>query len=105
MLAYQHRVDELVQFDPEPWNHRNLTKPPTVGLRDWRVQMDHHDVARFELLAVRPLARLSYPASGISATAGDRFQAARVSAAWYARRTLKRLDAMRRTALHADHSS
>ena len=28
MLGYQKRVDEIVQFDPEPWNHRNLEKPP-----------------------------------------------------------------------------
>ena len=94
MLGYQTRVDEIVQFDPEPWNHRNLEKPPTVGLRDWRSQMSPRDVARFELLAGPTLRKFGYAPSERTATARDRYDAATTLASWQAHRVRKRVEAM-----------
>jgi Sulfotransferase family len=105
MLGYQTRVDEIVQFDPEPWNHRNLEKPPTVGLRDWRSQMKPRDVARFELLAGHTLRRYSYATSDISATTRDRYDAAATLATWQARRVRKRVGAIYSAGRHRVRSS
>jgi hypothetical protein len=92
MLGYQARVDEIVQFDPEPWNHDSLAKPPTAGLRDWRSQMCTRDIARFELLAGPALRRFSYELSGTAATARDRYDAAAAVTAWQAHRMRKRVE-------------
>jgi len=92
MLAYQERVDEIVQFDPEPWNHGNLAKPPTVGLRDWRAQMNERDLARFELLAGPTLEQFGYEPSGAAATPRDRYDAAAALTAWQAHRVRKRVE-------------
>lgn len=92
MLRYQKRVDEIVQFDPEPWNHGNLAKPPTVGLRDWRTQMSKRDLARFELLAGPTLERFEYEPSGTAATPRDRYDAAAAVTAWQAHRVRKRVE-------------
>jgi hypothetical protein len=91
MLRYQDRVDQLVRFDPEPWNHANLSKPPTPGLRDWREQMGSHDIARFAVLAGATLERFGYERAAVGPTVGDRAGAARVAVAWQARRLRKRL--------------
>ena len=92
MLGYQQRVGEIVQFDPEPWNHDNLAKPPTVGLRDWRSQMSKRDLARFELLAGPALERFGYEPSGTAATPRDRYDAAAAMTAWQAHRVRKRVE-------------
>jgi hypothetical protein len=105
MLGYQKRVDEIVQFDPEPWNHRNLEKPPTVGLRDWRTQMSPRDVARFELLAGPTLRKFSYVLSDVSPTARDRYDAASTAAIWQARRVRKRVGALYRAGVRRVRSA
>jgi hypothetical protein len=92
MLGYQERVGEIVQFDPEPWNHGNLAKPPTVGLRDWRTQMSKRDLAQFELLAGPTLERFSYEPSGTAPTPRDRYDAALAVTAWQAHRVRKRVE-------------
>jgi hypothetical protein len=92
MLGYQQRVEQIVQHDPEPWNHDNLAKPPTVGLRDWRTQMSKRDLARFELLAGSTLERFSYELSGTTATARDRYDAAAAMTTWQAHRVRKRVE-------------
>src|SRR4051812_20808382 len=94
MLGYQARVAEIVQFDPDPTNHRNLAKPPTVGLRDWRTQMSRSDVARFELLGSNTLRQFSYEPSGATPTARDRRDAAAALAAWQTHRVRKRVTTM-----------
>jgi hypothetical protein len=92
MLGYQQRVEKIVQFDPEPWNHGNLAKPPTIGLRDWRTQMSKRDLARFEILAGPALKQFGYEPSGTDATPRDRVDAAAAMAAWQAHRVRKRVE-------------
>jgi hypothetical protein len=47
----------------EQWQHPNLDRPPTAGLRDWRRDMRPHDVAVFEAVAGRTLAAAGYECS------------------------------------------
>lgn len=59
MLRYYERTDDLYAGGP-PKHHRNLAKPPTKGMRDWRRQMEASDVATFESIAGDLLEELGY---------------------------------------------
>ena len=84
MLRYHERED--LAATGAMWKYRNVTRPPTPGLRDWRTQMDRRDLERFEALAGPTLQAAGYeravPSPRVSARArasGDRV-AARVQA-------------------------
>lgn len=57
MLRYYERAEAIVGGTP---HHRNIARAPTKGLRDWRREMSHRDVALFEALAGDLLAELGY---------------------------------------------
>jgi hypothetical protein len=59
MLRYYERTDDLYRGGP-PKHHRNLAKPPTRGMRDWRRQMGPANVATFESIAGGLLEELGY---------------------------------------------
>jgi hypothetical protein len=44
----------------EHWQHANVDRPPTAGLRDWRTGMAPRDLARFEAIAGAELAAAGY---------------------------------------------
>jgi len=50
--------------------HASLVRPPTKGLRDWRLQMSHAQVSDFEAIARRELVscgyELAFPAPGVA---------------------------------------
>lgn len=60
MLRYHERADRLVPTLSHNESHRNLYKPPTRGLRDWRRDLAPRDIAVFEALAGDLLDELGY---------------------------------------------
>jgi hypothetical protein len=60
MLRYHEHAEPLMANLAFGAEHRNLSRPPTKGLRDWRVEMDKDDVARFESIAGDLLEELGY---------------------------------------------
>jgi hypothetical protein len=60
MLRYHEGADRLVPSLSHHEHHRNLYKPPTAGLRDWRRDLAPRDVAVFEALAGDLLVELGY---------------------------------------------
>lgn len=76
MLRYFEKAGDLGVNES---NHRNLSRPPTAGLRDWRRQMPARQVAIFEYLAGDTLADLGYQLAGDPLSVRDR---ARLSAMW-----------------------
>lgn len=79
MLRYYERAGELLPTMSHLEHHRNIHRPPTSGLRDWRRELPPADVAVFERLAGELLDELGYPrgasASGArSAVAAARFR-------------------------------
>lgn len=60
MLRYFERADDVVATTSHQEYHDNLFRPPTKGLRDWRAQMPHRDVALFEALAGDALKAFGY---------------------------------------------
>ena len=57
MLLYFERAEKL---GSNGTHHRNLRRPPTRNLRDWRQQLTAADVALFEVLAGDLLSELGY---------------------------------------------
>jgi hypothetical protein len=60
MLRYHERADALVASLSHNESHRNLYRPPTAGLRDWRRELAPKQVAVFEALAGDLLDELGY---------------------------------------------
>ena len=65
MLGYAEEVD--VSARP---HQQNLRRPPTVGLRDWRTDLEPGDVAGFEDVAGDVLAALGYELAGTAHASG-----------------------------------
>jgi Sulfotransferase family len=57
MLRYFERADRVAGDTP---HFRNIYRPPTKGLRDWRAQMAAEDVEQFEALAGDVLTAAGY---------------------------------------------
>jgi hypothetical protein len=60
MLRYHEHAAPLVQALAIPDEHRNLLRPPTKGLRDWRTQITPAQLALFEALAGDTLRTFGY---------------------------------------------
>jgi hypothetical protein len=78
MLQYYERADAVLdKVRGGTWatGHKNIFKPPTKGLRDWRTQMSRQDVEVFEALAGDLLADLGYERTVRSLTASVRTRA------------------------------
>jgi hypothetical protein len=60
MLSYPARFDDVIAPDLQPEIHQRLRRPPTKGLRSWREQMSHDDVAAFEAVAGDALAKFGF---------------------------------------------
>ena len=75
MLRY-HEASRVASERP---HYRNVARPPTPGLRDWRREMTPADVAAFEAVAGRLLEELGYRRGAPRVGPADR---ARAAAAW-----------------------
>jgi hypothetical protein len=60
MLRYYERANDLYAGNQPPDHHRNLAKPPTKGMRNWRTEMSPVDVRTFEVIAGDLLSELGY---------------------------------------------
>lgn len=60
MLEYHHRADEIVATTAKPERHRDIFRPPTQGLTDWRRELSEDQLARFEAVAADLLEELNY---------------------------------------------
>lgn len=98
MLRYQDRVSEISESDGSPPHYRNISRPPTRGLRDWRTQMAQHDVEVFEALAGDVLSEFGYERGAERIGVRARADARRRQAQTRARRALRRLDRRRSVA-------
>lgn len=76
MLRYFENAEGL---GVDTSNHRNLSRPPTAGLRDWRRQMTSRQLAIFESLAGDTLSDLGYELAGARLRVRDRVH---LSAMW-----------------------
>lgn len=60
MLRYHERAETVIGDVHFPIRHQHLRLPPTPRLRDWRSDMPHESVIKFELLAGGVLSELGY---------------------------------------------
>jgi hypothetical protein len=80
MLDY-HREDPAASVPERNWgHHRNLARPPTSGLRDWRERMSAGDQQLFEAVAGEELSALGYERRFPEVPAGVRARAAAILA-------------------------
>jgi hypothetical protein len=80
MLDY-HREDPAASVPERNWgHHRNLARPPTTGLRDWRERMSDADQQLFEAVAGDQLSSLGYERRFPDVRAGVRARAAAILA-------------------------
>ena len=86
MLRYHERADELVPTLGHTDHHQNLYKPPTVGLRDWRLEMSTADVAVFQSIAGELLDELGYERADVPVSLGTTMRARRYRAGTAIRR-------------------
>ena len=75
MLAYHARAGELLEGLADPTHHRNISRPPTRDIRDWRTAMSARQVQLFELLAGDLLDELGYERSGSTPSVSVRAEA------------------------------
>ncbi|MGH2722666.1 MAG: sulfotransferase family protein [Actinomycetota bacterium] len=75
MLQYHQDADRLLVDEAYRRRHRNLRRPPTGGLRDWRTQMAPRDLAVIEVLAGGLLSVLGYELSSEPRGPGVRLEA------------------------------
>lgn len=60
MLRFNEKSTSSIPRHRQGW-HSNLTGPLARGLRDWRREMSHRNIATFERIAGRELSLLGYP--------------------------------------------
>jgi hypothetical protein len=60
MLTYHEHAETILDHQPFPEEHRNLTRPPTAGLRDWTAELPAPRVELFEQLAGDTLTTFGY---------------------------------------------
>lgn len=60
MLDHTQHASEIIGSTFAPESHRRLQQPATVGLRDWRREMDPADALRFQRVAGGLLEELDY---------------------------------------------
>jgi hypothetical protein len=75
MLHYYERAQGIVDEQPFPEEHRNLLRPPTKGMRDWRTELSRDDLALFDLLAGDTLDEFDYERVASTPSAGMRLRA------------------------------
>jgi hypothetical protein len=64
MLRYHERAAATIAGSRVGAEHRNLHRPLTAGLRDWRTQMDAREVELFQAAVGGTLDALGYPLTG-----------------------------------------
>ena len=65
MLDYHQRADELLGGLRHTDHLQGIRRPPTVGVRDWHVDLSPREIAVFDEIAGEGLDVLGYPRSGL----------------------------------------
>ena len=65
MLDYHQRADELLGGLRHTDHIQGIRRPPTVGVRDWHVDLRPHEIAVFDEIAGDGLDAVGYPRSGL----------------------------------------
>lgn len=76
MLAYHSRAGQLLTGIADPNQHKNISRPPTRDIRDWRTTMPARETELFDLLAGDLLDELGYERSGRAPSVSARAEAA-----------------------------
>jgi Sulfotransferase family len=97
MLRYHERAEPLMANLAFSGEHRNLSRPPTKGLRDWRLEMAPNDIARFESIAGGLLRELGYETT-TSPSLPTRISATKARLEVRARDTVRMIRRRRKTA-------
>jgi hypothetical protein len=74
MLRYYEQVEQVLDSQPYPEEHRNLLRPPTKT-RDWRTELDGEQIALFDQLAGPTLRRFGYERGDARASVRPRLHA------------------------------
>ncbi len=91
MLTYHERATTILGDQPFPEEHRNLLRPPTKGLRDWRTELDRDQIELLECLAGPTLEAFGYERVTASAPPGVRVRAMRARARYASARQYRHL--------------
>lgn len=86
MLRYHEEGESFIAGTKDPEAFKNLARPVTKGLRDWRDQMIESDRAAFESIAGDLLDQLGYEVSTTPASVSLRVQAAVSGVSWQKKR-------------------
>jgi hypothetical protein len=65
MLEYDRRADALLEGVRDTDHIQGIRRPPTVGLRDWHVDLTPHQIAVFDEIAGDTLEEVGYQRSGL----------------------------------------
>jgi Sulfotransferase family len=65
MLSYNERAEQLLEGVRDTGHIQGIRRPPTVGLRDWHVDLAPRQIAVFDEVAGDALDELGYPRSGL----------------------------------------
>lgn len=90
MLRFHEKGADFIAQTHDPAAFRNLAKPITKGMRDWRTQMTPDDIALFEAIAGDLLADVGYDVTGVSMTPRLRLRVAGAAVAWQGKRLASR---------------
>jgi hypothetical protein len=94
MLEYHERADELLSGLRHTGHVQGIRRPPTRGVRDWRVDLTPYQIAVFDEVAGSALDAVGYERSGLRRSPRARLAARAVEVRVLARRT-RRLYAKR----------
>ncbi len=78
MLEYHARADELLAGLRDTDHVQGIRRPPTVGVRDWRVDLTPYEIAVFDEVAGTALDVLGYERSGLRRSTAARLEAATI---------------------------
>ena len=87
MLQYHERADEFLGGLRHTHHIQGIRRPPTVGVRNWRLDLTPHQISVFDEIAGTALDALGYERSGLRRSSRARAEAAAVEAKMTARRT------------------
>lgn len=88
MLQYHEKGREFISATKDPEAFKNLAKPVSSDLRDWRQEISEADAKLFEAIAGAELARFGYPVSDISPTIPTRLKVALAALSWQRKRLM-----------------
>lgn len=86
MLRYHERGEQFIAATPDPGAFKNLARPVTGALRDWRTEIGDSDRRLFEAIAGDELVELGYESSVGSPSIATRMRVAAAGVAWQTKR-------------------